>query len=426
MKPRWVSALLIGLAVAAPFVAVSIWLDFLRVQINAANGTDETIFHLGVIRQFAQQWPWPDLRDYGSATTPLFHLVFAAAMQGAGLELPGLRALNVVLSIGVVCLLHRLFRRRLGLPSRDALLATAAFGVSPYFFGASFLVLTDNLAWGLAVASIDRLMLATSRRRRLDWVLASCLLALAMLTRQNYVWLCGLALGLAACSPGTVYERLQRMLISGASALPLLPLVLTWGGLVPPTFQAGGASGIEHRPGVDLNLTAVVYALSVLGFYSLFLPLADPARGERSRTRWIVWIAVLAVAAALLLIHPVRRGPEYHVGLLWNLSERVPVVLDSSLLFWGLLPLGLGALWRRLRADLVAPSSVGLVSIVLLSMVSSAYVFQKYFDPAVPLLLALSGPRDAALSRPARVGYALLFCLGVVYFLFQARLTAMP
>jgi hypothetical protein len=36
---------------------------------------DQNQHHLLVIESFAQQWPTPDLRDYQSATAPLWHLV---------------------------------------------------------------------------------------------------------------------------------------------------------------------------------------------------------------------------------------------------------------------------------------------------------------------------------------------------------------
>src|SRR5579871_5957648 len=38
---------------------------------------DEARYHLPAITQFAAQLPYPDLRNYSSATTPLFHILFA-------------------------------------------------------------------------------------------------------------------------------------------------------------------------------------------------------------------------------------------------------------------------------------------------------------------------------------------------------------
>ena len=170
---RRMQTLLLLALLALPFIGVSIWLDGLRAQLATFHGTDETIYHLGVIQRFAAELPWPDLRDYNSATTPLFHLVFAAASRLFGLELPGLRALNVVLSFGAVCWLSVLFSQRLRLPRAHALLAAAAFGMSPYVFGASFLALTDNFAWTMALLAIGHLMVALERQTLRDWAWAS-------------------------------------------------------------------------------------------------------------------------------------------------------------------------------------------------------------------------------------------------------------
>lgn len=271
------SALFPALMAALPFLLVAIWLQGLHVQINTFHFNDETIYHLGVIRKFAAELPLPDLRDYDSATTPLFHLLMAVPTRLWDAGLPTLRALNVLLSWGVVLGLYGLFHRRLGLTRRDAGWAAAAMGMSPYFFGASFLALTDNLAWGLAVLAMAQALNCDAKSSLRQWCVFAGLVGLVLLARQNYVWLFVAGALLAMTSEGNGPTRALRTAVMLASALPLLPLIMVWHGLVPPTFQHGGQSGVEHTPLGSLNLVALNYLLAVIGCYGLLFPGHPPA-----------------------------------------------------------------------------------------------------------------------------------------------------
>lgn len=431
LRPSGLRYLLIALLLALPFAAISVWLNFLQVQINTFHANDETIFHLGVIRKFAAELPFPNLYDYNSATTPLFHLVYATAMRLFDLELPGLRLMNVVISYGLVLYLFHLFRQVLELPRRDAVLATVAFGLSPYFFGASFLALTDNFAWALAVLTLGQALKAQRANRPVDWLMASVLCALTLLARQNYVWLfIGLA-GLAFSQPGAWRDRAWRTAIVLASALPIVPLILAWGGPVPPTFQAGGTSGIEHLAGVHVNMLAVNFLVALVGAYELIFPM-KPGRGHATHaataapTQMAVPYAIpisLAATAVMLLAWPMHRDMELHNGILWTLGAAIPGVFGSSLLFWVLMPFGVHRLLHALRGWPQDLSNSALVGLLATALLASAFIFQKYFDPAVPLLLAIASLRHGAPGRRERIALGLLVAGGVLYFLAQTRLT---
>ena len=64
-----------------------------------------------------------------------------------------------------------------------------------------------------------------------------------------------------------------------------------------------------------------------------------------------------------------------------------------------------------------------LLSILAMAFVSSDFIFQKYFDPSIPLLLALARTPGEALGLRDRLAYAVLLGAGALYFVVQARPT---
>lgn len=425
-----------ALLLALPFIGVALWLDLLRAQIHTFHHTDETIFHLGVIRAFAAELPFPDLRDYNSATTPLFHLVLAVADRLFGLELPGLRAVNVLISYGTVLYLFHLFHRQLLWSRGDALMAAAAIGVSPYFFGSSFLVLTDNLAWGLAVITCGTALSAVRGGRTFTWCAVAGWTALVLLTRQSYVWLYLAVVALAASAPGAWRDRVVRTGIVLSSALPLVPLVFMWDGLVPPTFQLGGGSGIEHRPITAVNLLAFNFVIAIVGVYALLIPARVPAHDDSDRRvvlstwrlpGWSASLLAVLFTAALLSLQPMHRDMEFHNGVLWSVAERLPQIHGSSIAYWILMPIGMLRMFHAVRESRADLGNLGLIGVCLMALLSSAFVFQKYFDPAVPFLMLLAcAVRSGSLGTHGRRLIGLLILGGCLYFLAQSRLTEFP
>src|SRR5947209_1613275 len=63
---------------------------------------DQNMWHLPAIRQFARQLPHPDLHDYLSATTPLYHLLIAAADRWISPDLRVLRLFGALFTAGLL------------------------------------------------------------------------------------------------------------------------------------------------------------------------------------------------------------------------------------------------------------------------------------------------------------------------------------
>lgn len=406
---------------AVPFLVGIAVLKGLTVEIDTFHGSDADIYQLPTILKFRHELAFS---DYPSAQTPLFHLVMAGWGKLVGFELWRLRLLNVAISYGAALALLRLLRRTTTLGELPAFALTLAFALSPYFFGASFTLLTDNLAILFALLGLERVH-AYWRDGSLGTFAVACLYAGgAVLTRQSFLWV-----ALVAAVFLVLRERRApaRLLAGGAllalALAPLAALAIEWNGLVPPSADPLSCGLCTDKPGVgrdSLTLRTIGFTVAVLGGYALVV--LGPGLGRRLRPPpWALLGAGAAVGVALILISPLEYRPigvaPGDAGWLWQLSKHLPTVLGSSLLFWVAAPLGGAAaalLARRAGWSSLASVYLGCFLVVALPV---GLVYQKYFDPFMLLAVALfARPPDFRESRDY-AGVALVCAGGVAYAL---------
>jgi hypothetical protein len=436
--------MLYRLLLAVPFLVGIAVLQGLTVEIDTFHGSDARVYQLPTILQLSERL---DLSDYPSAQTPLFHLVMAGWGELVGFDLWKLRLLNVAISYGMALALLRLLLRATPLGQLPAFALTFAFVLSPYVFGASFTLLTDNLAILFALVALERIH-AYARGGSLAAFAVACLaIGAAVLTRQSALWLVPVAAFFLVLPP----LRLARVAAGGAllalSLVPLAALVIEWNGLVPPSADPASCGLCTDRPGVgrdELTLRTVGFSIALLGMYAavvlgpslwrrlrrLRAPVARAAgvalaaAGVRPRAPTRLLAGAGAIGVAILLVSPLEYRPagpgvQGDAGYLWRVSDELPTLLGSSLAFWLLVPLGAaaGALLAR-RAGWASLPSVYLGAF-LLGTLPVNLVYQKYFDPFMLLAVALFArppdlrwPRDyagLALVCAGSVAYALRF-----------------
>ena len=411
------------LLLALPFLAGIAVLQGLTVEIDTFHGSDARVYQLPTILQLSERL---DLSDYPSAQTPLYHLLTAWWGELVGFEAWKLRLLNVGFSYGMALALLRLLRRATPLESWQAFTLTLLFVLSPYVFGASFTLLTDNLAMLFALLALERIH-AYSRTGALPAFALACLaIAAALLTRQAFVWLVPVAAVLLlrrelfaarrSPSPGRLAAGAGLL---GASLVPVGTLVLEWNGLVPPSADPASCGLCDDRQGLAreaLTLRTLGFTVAVAGAYGavLFGPglvrrvrrlrssasaraymgMTGRARELRLRLIWAAGAGVLLLATSPLLYKPITPGQTGEAGYLWQFSDWFPELFGSSLLFWVLVPLGCVVLYLLVaRAGVLSLPAVYLACF-LLATLPVRLVYQKYFDPFALLALAL-------LARPA-------------------------
>ena len=473
------------LLLAVPFLIGIAVLQGLTVEIDTFHGTDARVYQLPTIIQLSERL---DLSDYPSAQTPLYHLVTAGWGELVGFELWKLRLLNVAISYGMALALMRLLRRATPLGELPAFALTLAFVLSPYVFGASFTLLTDNLAILFALVALERIHAYARGGSLAAFALACVAIGAAVMTRQSALWLVPVAAfflvapALKGGQPGRVGRiagvgtrawraaRVRRIAAGGAllalALVPLAALVIEWNGLVPPSADPASCGLCTDRPGVgrdSLTLRTVGFSVALLGMYAALVmgpslwrrarllrspvvraagtalaavgrgldaarsALGPPgsalgAAGLRPRLPAGLLAGAVAVAVAIALISPLEYQPpqpgvQGDAGYLWRLSDELPTVLGTSLLFWLLVPLGAAAAallarragWTSLPAVYLGAFLLGTLPVNL--------VYQKYFDPFMLLAVALFA-RPPDLRRPSDyAGVAVICAASVAYAL---------
>jgi 4-amino-4-deoxy-L-arabinose transferase-like glycosyltransferase len=408
---NWRARALAAVVILLPFLVVAHFLGNLHIAIQTFHGSDELVFHLPAIMQFASEWPRPVLDDYSSATTPLYHLLFSLLGKVLGFDLYKLRAVNVLISFLAALVYFKLLRAQMGMQWRSALLLTLVFLISPYFFGISFLLLTDNLAWLFGLLAMYGFLASMRNDDLVAWAWGAVCLCLTLLTRQSFAWLLLGAAAVAWVHGRDLSERLIRIAMLGAAALPMLALVVRWHGLVPPSFQ------LQHEAHSFLNPRAIDFTLAVLGLY--YAILNPSALLTALRTKRYLIVGAVVAGLVLLMVLPVGHLMD-NDGFLWRVSYSLPSVRDTSVIFWVLVPLGCVALALMLAS---APKSVGTLCLLAfsVSVLPSNLLFQKYFDPFIPFFVLLARDKQRPVSRLEGVVLVVLMAGFVMYAFMPYR-----
>jgi hypothetical protein len=424
--PSSIDTLFALVVLALPFVIATIALHGLSDHIQTFHGSDEEIFHYPLIRKFIATFPKMDLSDYPSATTPLYHVFSATIGKLVSSDIRVLRAANVLITYASAVALFALFQREIMTGWLTSLLVALTMVLSPYVFGNSFLLMTDNLAMLFAIGAIWCAM-RYLRTGQWDMVALAALLACcAIMTRQFYLWL---LITILVASVARKLERPAEGALFGALVLTLLALApvvvlcVLWGGFTPPQFQFYTASTLRIAP--------LAFLTATLGMYSApFLVLSACNVSRLSlQARNVARMAVVVLTSAVLLwfgqLHYVREvvgcnGAATCMvtdGYLWRLSQLFPSIGQTSLLFCVLVPLGIVALLcvPRNKAGLFAITifmSFGFFSI------SQVSLFQKYYD--VPALLVICLIFTGIRSDRIVQAVLSLYCVGFVAYAVTA------
>ncbi|KAA0217222.1 MAG: hypothetical protein DYG94_01715 [Leptolyngbya sp. PLA3] len=416
---RFIPVLLVVLL----FYAASLPVVFSSHIVNGRAAADHLNYHEPVIHNFAREWPTPDLSNYHSATTPLYHLLFA------GIEVffePSRRGFMLLAGVFTAALLALLVGAMRGTTVQRLSLALPVLG-SMYVLFPGIWLLPDNVAW-LGVLGILLLALRAGTMRALLLVGGPVLLLL-VLTRQIHLWAAGVLWAAAwlgtdrACEPdvGAPLRPLARMsdLVTGLgprlkrlapAVLATLPafaaigyFVNLWGGFIVPRYQTGYHGGYE-----GWNPATAAFFLSIVGSFAPFY-LAHARTGLRRLWRSPrVLIGVVALALVLTLIpETTYAAEEGRKSGLWNLVKAAPVIAGhTSIVLAGLAPIGavlvagLLAQMRPREAWIYLGAMVGFV----VAQTASPQLWQRYHEPFILILLALMSTEVAAdgPSRPGR------------------------
>ena len=382
---------------AVPFAFVVLATAGLTHPFRVYQGFDEGV-HYGIVRSFAAVWPRPLLSGYPSWSGPFVYWLLAGLSRPLGGSLVACRLIMTVLSWATCVTAYVIFRDRLGARPRTALVLALLLAMSPFFFGESFRMLTDNPAWLFVALAVERLLAYLERPRGGALVGYAVFTALATLTRQLTAWLVLPALVVLLPDRTPARRRVRPVAVAACGLVPLAALLVAWGGLLP-------SGGVSTGPGGD-GPRNILLALAVVGLWGVLLAPADDLAGLPARLRPTAWcvvggaVALTVAAIAAGALSSLHGGDPYGLGLVGRLGESWWRIDGTSGVWWVLAPLGAAVLVvlviTRLRDDRDRVLVVALVALVLTSA-SSATWYERYVDFGV--LLCLCGLVAAGSAR---------------------------
>jgi hypothetical protein len=222
-----------------------------------------------------------------------------------------------------------IFRDRLGARPWVALALALMLALSPFFFGQSFRVLTDNPTWLFVVLALERLLAYVQSPRNGRLAAFAAFAAAATLMRQSAAWLFAAALAAVFCVRVPSRGRAWGAAIVTLGVVPLAALLVHWGGLLP--------SGAAQAGPDVFRLRNVCLSLAVVGLWGVLLAPADDIRAlpDRLHRRGVLAVAVAALvgltAVAAGVMASLRGGDPYGIGLLGRVGQAWWRVLGTSL-----------------------------------------------------------------------------------------------
>lgn len=371
---------------------------------------DQFDYHIKVIRQFAGQWPRPDLHDYLSATTPGYHLVMAAVARYVTASTLGLQIAGSVFTIAMlgafgwaVAWLGAARRR----PTIELLALALPVVASPYVFTPGVWLLPDNAGW-LFAALVLVLSLRGDVARPGRMLMLSASLLCTVLVRQSHLWVAAPMVTAAwlVATPEregslsavlvNASQRVRPLMVALASCVPavvcLAIFAKMWGGLTPPAFQLQHEAGGLSR----VNWATAPFILSLVTVYSVFFGAhLLPAIGRVWREARDLIYVTAAVGFGWSVLAETTYAFEHRSSGLWNvvraLDARGIVVGQTSPLIVALATVGgpLLVVWLTMvegrRRWVIAAAIAGFVA----AQSANANCWQRYHEPFLLILMGL-------------------------------------
>jgi hypothetical protein len=397
-------------AVAALCIGVALWaVSALGLDpTNVPQRQDFEQFHLPSVRVFAERPFVEAVADYPAAPFPLFYILAGWLYRATGSVL-ALQAATVALALGLLACIAVIARARFGGSRPHTLLLLATVLISPYFRGQSVYANTDILALLFAFAAIAAFGEDVPRFPRARVVAALGLACCAVYTRQVYLFLPAYFF-IRIWAVSSWRDRAALAACSAILAAPVLALVAFWGGVTPPRFSEHAAG-----PSVGDSIPAVILLLS---FYAMPLAVATVSRHRdalltalRSPTLQAMIAPFIFLAGYLLL----RGGDIPDVvggGMPLHMLRGLPVPEPArGALLAGAVAVGGAYLAYLVHQD---PLRNGIVVLVALCFFPTGILYQRYFDPLMPLVYAAVLSTREMSARSGRMVLLLMVALELV------------
>lgn len=262
---------------------------------------DEGPYTIRVVEIFSNEWPFPNIFNYGSSTTPLPYLLFTFIGKIVGFEIWKLRLITLILTILAVNLFYDLCKQqKLPLP----LFCALTLSLFPYILFHGFTVYTVCFALFFEILALKYYLVENPTLN--DVIKGSIAATLAIFCRQEYLALpVGLLLYELFRIPkgnlfSTIKSRFLLWFILAAPLMLILPLFILWGGTTPPQLQTSSYLTIVPQ---HINIFPML-----IGFY-FFPALLSKKLNKLSSSKLLVFFTFLFLAP-VFIIFPLNYSDE--------------------------------------------------------------------------------------------------------------------
>jgi hypothetical protein len=403
-------------AICATVLALALFVLGLILGLDPGGGarSDLYIYHLPTIYAFHTR-PWLQvLRNYSSATTPLFHMLESFnPLLGHDIAF---RTSSLIFSLVIYGLyMIALCRRFADAPQVRswAALLGAALLLSPYFQSSTYWPITDTLPLFFILVVfllLNRFESGPAQHETMPPVVRILLLAVLSMctfyTRQSYLFV-PLYVFVLLFKTQTA-TRWWTLFVFTLAGLPGLYLFWMWRGFTPPALR-----GINQGSSVEI----IVYPLTMIAFYAMPLLVEGSYQERKNWQRFIPsrtgWLAVIAGALVFLLAFRHFSFSTHHYGggiasKIFAKCGRPGPILFLLFAYAGLLIL----IWLFRVIDWKTRT---LFVLFLLPTLMMKVVFERYYDPLLYMLFFLFCDRNLV-RRFVNVR------TGILVFLFMAAL----
>lgn len=382
--------------------------------IDVFDERDESLFHYPTILAFREQFPNLNFANYGSATTPLYHVVLVMPALVFGSNLIPLRFISSLLSLACVLVVYEYFFRRGG--TLRGLYFAVLFFVSPYFIGSAIRLSTDNLALLFALLSI--LIMDVRRPETKTSLATNLLILLAILTRQIYAWLIGayLLFNFQLRKHNPAFKHLIASYWPAMiPAVGLFYFISLWQGLTPPDFAIHQAYW--------LNWDVPIYVVSLLGVYGLFFAVWQFELYSQNQRQILPIVLAFTVSLCCLFLSPISNAYDRvnRGGALWLMISILPTPLYYAVIYGLLFPIGTlcayTLIWHLIRRQdyLMAICFV----LWIIANMTNTRVYQKYYDPLLLFFIGYALVTVKSERRFSWIGPLILLAGFTVLALFR-------
>lgn len=366
--------------------------------------SDETHFHYEVIKLFANAPLHEAVKDYPSATMPLYHIIYSFFYEYFSSDVEVLRLVNLAIIFLTAGLLYFYFSRLKKHSPRTVIILTALFLSSPFLRGSGFALTTDNLPFFFLTLSLILFEYGLARKLVGLFALSMFFAFCAFYVRQFYFWL---PFYLFFCCLPEIKKKKHQFLffISNlAFFLPAIYLRITWGGMVPPMWQSSFQS--------SNILMTLPFAFAMFPIY--YYPMIVYHRKEilkNANNQNVIFC--LCLCAAYVLIYSFS-GFKLNI-VSGGISPKAFLVFPPALgtaLFLIFSFSGAGIVAWYLSGSL--RKNYYLI-LIIFGLSLSLFLFQRYADPILYMAIFLFSGKKAD-SGFMKSNYLYLFILAELFF----------